>query len=65
MPTNSVPLLSQAHRSQISVQFEIAVLLLVRTAARAIRCLATLLTPIVGGRKDLTLIPVAGTCKQV
>jgi hypothetical protein len=43
-------------------QFEVAVLSLVRAAAKAIMGLATLLAPVVIGRKYLPLHPVAGTC---
>ena len=47
-----------------SVQFEIAVLWLVRAATKAIMGLATVVTPVVSDRKYLPLHPVAGTCNH-
>jgi hypothetical protein len=43
---------------------EVVVLWLVQTAAQAIMWLATLVTPVVVGKKYLPLNPVAGTMNQ-
>jgi len=57
--------LNDVHSTRIiNDDSEVAVLWLVQTAAQAIMWLATLLTPVVFGRKYVALNPVAGTLNQ-